>query len=63
MVATGTPLARLNAEIRIAPPRTGLDKGVALPHATRPNALIALVYLGAAVLAVGAITLGVGLLR
>ena len=33
------------------------------PGATAPNSLIALTYVGAAVLAVGVVTLGVGLLR
>jgi hypothetical protein len=41
----------------------GLFFSVAPPRATRPNRLIALVYLGAASLAVGVVTLGVGLLR
>jgi hypothetical protein len=33
------------------------------PHATEPNALIYLAYVGAVVLAAGLITLGVGLIR
>ena len=33
------------------------------PGATAPNSLIALTYVDAAVLAVGVVTLGVGLLR
>ena len=33
------------------------------PRATRPGRLIALVYIGAASLALGAVTLGVGMLR
>jgi len=33
------------------------------PGATAPNSLIALTYVGAAVLAVGVVTLGIGLLR
>ncbi|MGH2694237.1 MAG: hypothetical protein ACRDJJ_05405 [Actinomycetota bacterium] len=41
----------------------GMFFSVASPRATSPNRLIALVYVGAAALAVGAVTLGVGLLR
>lgn len=41
----------------------GMFLSVASPQATRPNQLIALAYLGAAALAIGAVTLGVGLLN
>jgi hypothetical protein len=41
----------------------GFFLSVANPRAERPNRLIALVYAGAAALAVGVVTLGVGLLR
>lgn len=50
----------------VAPPilmPAGFFFSVASPHATKPNRLILLVYLGAVVLAVGAVTLGIGLLR
>jgi len=33
------------------------------PLSTRPNGFIALIYLGAAFLAAGVVTLGIGLLR
>jgi hypothetical protein len=36
---------------------------VVSPRAQRPNALVGLVYLGGLSLAVGVVTLGVGLLR
>jgi hypothetical protein len=41
----------------------GFFLSVASPRAERPNRLIALVYAGAAALAVGVVTLGIGLLR
>ena len=41
----------------------GFFLSVVSPHATRPGRLIVLVYLGAASLAVGTVTLGIGLLR
>ena len=41
----------------------GFFLSIVSPQATRPGRLIALVYLGAVSLAVGTITLGVGLLR
>jgi hypothetical protein len=41
----------------------GFFFSVASPRATHPNGLIALTYLGAVMLAAGALTLGVGLLR
>jgi hypothetical protein len=41
----------------------GFFLSVASPTATRPNAAIALVYVGALSLAVGTVTLGFGLLR
>ena len=41
----------------------GFFLSVTSPRAERPNGLIALVYLGGLSLAVGAVTLGVGLLR
>lgn len=49
----------------VIPPVTmpaGFFFSIASPRATRPNALIWLVYVGAAALAVGAVTLGVGLI-
>lgn len=50
----------------VAPPilmPLGFFLSVASPKAERPNALIALVYIGAAALAVGTVTLGIGLVR
>jgi hypothetical protein len=41
----------------------GFFLSILSPSATRPNALIALTYIGAVVLAIGVVTLGVGLLR
>ena len=41
----------------------GFFLSIVSPKATQPGRLIALVYLGAASLAVGTVTLGVGLLR
>lgn len=41
----------------------GFGLSVASPRATKPNGFIVLVYVGAAALAVGAVTLGIGLLR
>jgi hypothetical protein len=41
----------------------GFFLSMASPNAEKPSAIIALTYLGAAVLAVGVVTLGVGLLR
>jgi hypothetical protein len=41
----------------------GFFLSIASPRATKPNRLLLLVYLGAASLALGAVTLGVGLLR
>jgi hypothetical protein len=41
----------------------GFFLSVAPPSATKPNGLIALVYVGAACLAVGVLTLGIGLIR
>ena len=41
----------------------GFFLSVVSPRATKPNGLIALVYVGAACLAVGVLTLGVGLIR
>ncbi|HKG25409.1 MAG TPA: hypothetical protein VKB09_07150 [Thermomicrobiales bacterium] len=41
----------------------GFFLSIASPRATRPNRLIGLVYAGAASLAIGAVTLGVGVLR
>jgi hypothetical protein len=41
----------------------GFFLSIVSPNATRPNRLISLVYLGAASLAIGTVTLGVGLLR
>lgn len=41
----------------------GFFLSVASPNATSPNALIWLVYVGAALIAAGVLTLGVGLLR
>jgi hypothetical protein len=49
----------------VAPPilmPLGFFLSVASPRAERPNALITLVYLGAAVLAAGVLTLGINLL-
>ena len=41
----------------------GFFLSIASPRATRPNRLITLVYLGATSLAIGAVTLGIGMLR
>jgi hypothetical protein len=41
----------------------GFFLSVVSPRATKPNGLIVLVYVGAACLAVGVLTLGVGLIR
>ncbi len=41
----------------------GFFLSIASPRATRPNGLIGLVYAGAAALAIGAVTLGIGILR
>ena len=41
----------------------GFFLSVASPRATKPNGLIALVFVGAIALAIGTVTLGVGLLR
>lgn len=41
----------------------GFGLSVAAPRATQPNGFIVLVYVGAAALAIGAVTLGIGLLR
>ena len=42
---------------------SGFFLSIASPRATRPNGFVVLIYLGAALLAVGTVTLGVGLLR
>ena len=50
----------------VAPPilmPAGFFFSVASPRTTKPNRLILLTYLGVVLLAVGAVTLGIGLLR
>ena len=58
----GDPLAR--SSIAFAPVfvSAGFFFSTLSPRAERPNGAIALVYLGATLLAVGAVTLGIGLL-
>ena len=41
----------------------GFFLSIVSPSATAPNSLIALTYVGAVVLAIGVLTLGVGLVR
>lgn len=55
LVRTGTPLSAILIS-------AGFFLSVARPSATRPNRLIWLIYMGALLLAVSVITLGVGLL-
>lgn len=60
---------RLKAFVRAAAPTSAILLPVAFffsvltPEAKEPNAIINLAYLGAAVLAAGVVTLGIGLLR
>ena len=64
--ALGDGLKTLVRICLVAPPilmPLGFFLSVGSPEATRPNRMIGLVYVGAAMLAVGAVTLGVGLLR
>jgi uncharacterized membrane protein len=56
-------LARLSAPAAAVLMPLGFFLSVLKPEATAPNALINLVYIGGAVLAVGLVVLGVGLLR
>lgn len=61
----GDPARTVARICLVAPPilmPMGFFLSVARPSATRPNRLIWLVYLGAAALAVGTVTLGIGLL-
>ena len=61
--------ARTKAAVRISVPLAAILMPVAFflsvlrPDATEPNALIYLAYLGAVLVVVGVLTLGVGLLR
>jgi hypothetical protein len=61
--------ARLKAFVRMAAPSAAILMPLAFflsvlePDATEPNGLIALAYIGAAVLAAGVVVLGIGLLR
>jgi len=61
--------SRLKAFVRVATPSAAILMPLAFflsvltPDATKPNALIALAYVGAAVLAAGVLVLGIGLLR
>jgi len=56
-------LARIGVPVAAVLLPAGFFLSMASPLATRPNALVALIYLGAAFLAAGVLTLGVGLLR
>jgi hypothetical protein len=56
LVRIGVPLAGILIS-------AGFFFSVAAPTATQPNQAVALIYLGAALLAVSVLTLGVGLLR
>jgi hypothetical protein len=55
--------ARLAAPVAAILVPTAFFVSVASPSATEPNALINLAYVGAAILAGGVLTLGVGLVR
>jgi hypothetical protein len=61
--------ARLKGFVRLAGPAAAILMPAAFflsvlrPDATEPNGLIALTYVGAAVLAAGVVVLGIGLLR
>ena len=60
---------RLKSFVRVAAPSAAILMPMAFflsvlnPDATEPNGLIALAYVGAAVLAAGVVLLGIGLLR
>jgi hypothetical protein len=61
--------ARLKTFVRVAAPSAAILMPLAFflsvlePDATEPNGLLALAYVGAAVLAAGVVLLGIGLLR
>lgn len=55
LVRTGTPLSAILIS-------AGFFLSVARPSATRPNRLIWLIYIGALLLAISVLTLGIGLL-
>ena len=57
------PIARSFIPLAAVLMPAGFFLSMASPAATAPNSLIALTYVGAAVLAIGVVTLGVGLLR
>jgi hypothetical protein len=56
MVRVGVPAAAILMPL-------GFFLSMPSPQATQPNALVSLIYAGAAVLAVSVVTLGIGLLR
>ena len=56
-------LARLGAPAAAILMPLGFFLSVAAPRTTKPNGLITLVYMGAIVLAIGVLTLGIGLIR
>ncbi|HTX35102.1 MAG TPA: hypothetical protein VME43_08775 [Bryobacteraceae bacterium] len=56
-------IARLGAPCAAILMPLGFFLSVASPEAARPNRLIALVYAGAAILALGMVVLGIGLIR
>ena len=56
-------LARIGVPIAAILIPMGFFLSMTSPAATQPNALVSLIYAGAAFLAAGAITLGVGLVR
>jgi hypothetical protein len=56
-------LARLGAPAAAVLMPLGFFLSVAAPETTKPNGLITLVYIGAVLLAIGVLTLGIGLIR
>ena len=56
-------LARLGVPVAAVLLPAGFFLSMSSPLATRPNAFVALIYVGAAFLAAGVLTLGVGLLH
>jgi len=56
MVRVGVPLAAILIPL-------GFFLSTASPNATQPNGALALIYVGAIVLAIPVLTLGIGLLR
>jgi hypothetical protein len=56
MVRIGVPLSAILIS-------AGFFVSIPSPTATQPNGLVALIYVGAALLALSVVTLGIGLLR